>query len=199
MIFTIGHSTHRIERFIELLQMHGVNEVVDVRSVPHSRFNPQFNRQALTHVLRDNDIGYVFMGNEFGARSKDPECYEDDRVSYEKLAQTESFKHGLERLIAASSIQTMALMCAEKEPLECHRTLLVARALEKSGISTSHILSDGSIEPHAVAMARLKRQLHLPEHDLFRSDAELLEQAYRIQSQRIAYVKPSGNSRIRQR
>lgn len=191
MIFTIGHSTHPIGRFIELLQQHGVTAVADVRSSPYSRFNPQFNRKALTASLHEAGIGYVFLGDELGARSKDPCCYENGRVSYEKLAQTDLFKNGLERVETGSSTHTIALMCAEKEPLSCHRTILVTRELENRGLPVAHILDDGSIEPHQAAMSRLIQQLHLPEHDMFRSDTEQFEEAYKIQAQRIAYVQKS--------
>lgn len=189
MIFTIGHSTHSLGRFVELLQQHGVTAVADVRSTPFSRFNPQFNRKALTQSLHEAGIGYVFLGEELGARSKDPCCYENGRVSYEKLANTQLFKSGLERVASGSKTHTIALMCAEKEPLSCHRTILVARELESMGMPVAHILDDGSIEPHQAAMSRLRQQLHIPEHDMFRSDAELLDHAYAIQGQRIAYVQ----------
>jgi len=193
MIFTIGHSTHPIELFIQLLQKHGITTVVDVRSSPYSRFNPQFNRERLKASLQDAGVSYVFLGEELGARTKDPSCYENGRVSYEKLANTPLFKTGIERVKTDSETHTIALMCAEKEPLNCHRTILVTRELENEGISVAHILDDGSIEPHHAAMSRLKQQLKLPEHDMFRSDKELLEEAYRLQSQKIAYVEKAGS------
>lgn len=193
MIFTIGHSTHPIERFIQLLQTHGITTVADVRSSPFSRFNPQFNRESLKASLQDAGISYMFLGEELGARTKDPACYENGRVSYEKLANTQLFKAGLKRLKAGSETQTIALMCAEKDPLSCHRTILVARELENEGVSVAHILGDGSIELHQSAISRLKQELKLPEHDMFRSDKELLEEAYRLQSQKIAYVEKTGS------
>lgn len=193
MIFTIGHSIHPIERFIQLLQTCGITTVTDVRSSPFSRFNPQFNRERLKVSLQDSGISYLFLGEELGARTKDPDCYEHGRVSYEKLANTQLFKAGLKRLKAGGETQTIALMCAEKDPLNCHRTILVTRELENEGVSVSHILSDGSIEPHHAAMSRLKQELKLPEHDMFRSDKELLEEAYRLQSRKIAYVEETGS------
>jgi len=188
MIFTIGHSTHPIERFVTLLQRHGIMLVADVRSSPYSRFNPQFNRERLRTALQDAGIRYLFLGKELGARSKNPECYENHRVSYERLANTQLFKDGLQQLQAKQMTHTVALMCAEKEPLNCHRTILVARHLEEAGISVTHILDDGRSESHASAMSRLQQQLKLPQHDMFRSDAELVQEAYQIQAQRIAYI-----------
>jgi len=191
MIFTIGHSTHRIERFIELLGKHGVTALADVRSTPYSRFNPHFNREKLRAALQTAGISYLFFGEELGARSKDPGCYEEGRVSYAKLAKTELFKAGLERLTDDSKTHRIALMCAEKETLNCHRTILVSRELVNAGIPVSHILDDGSIETHSAAISRLRHQLRIPEHDMFRRDEELLEEAYRIQSRKIAHVAKS--------
>ena len=193
MIFTIGHSTHRIERFVELLQRHGITALADVRSSPYSRFNPQFNRESLKKTLRENRISYVFLGEELGARTKDHGCYDNGRVNYRKLAATQLFKRGLDRLAAGTSTYRIAMMCAEKEPLDCHRTILVARELESRDIPVVHILEDGSVEPHSAAISRLKHQLHIPEHDMFRNAQDLLEEAYTIQSQRIAYVDDANS------
>lgn len=194
LIYTIGHSTHRIERFVELLQTHGITALADVRSTPYSRFNPQFNRETLKQSLNEEQIQYVFLGEELGARSKDPCCYENGRVDFKKLTATASFQNGMERLQTGMATHSIAMMCAEKEPLDCHRTILVARELERRGITVAHILDDGSVEPHGKAISRLRRQLNIPEHDLFRSDAELIEETYLLQSQRIAYVDDSLKS-----
>jgi uncharacterized protein (DUF488 family) len=188
MIFTIGHSTHRIEHFVALLEKHDITALADVRSSPFSRFNPQFNRERIKNTLRESGISYVFLGEELGARSKDPCCYDHGRVNFKKLAATPLFKDGLDRVIAGASKFKIAMMCAEKEPLDCHRTILVARELESRDIPVTHILADGSLEPHSAALTRLKHQLQIPEHDMFRTDQELVEEAYAIQSERIAYV-----------
>lgn len=193
MIFTIGHSTHRIERFVELLKKHGITALADVRSSPYSRFNPQFNRESLKKTLRESGISYVFLGEELGARSKDRCCYDNGRVNYRKLAATQLFKSGLDRLATGASTFTVAMMCAEKEPLDCHRTILVARELESRDIPVTHILEDGSIESHSAAISRLKYQLQIPEHDMFRGDQELVDEAYTVQSERIAYVDDAGS------
>jgi uncharacterized protein (DUF488 family) len=189
MIYTVGHSNHPIERFLALLQGHGVEVLADVRSMPYSRFNPQFKRDALAGALARNDIEYLFLGQELGARSKDRACYDDaGRVSYRKLAETEFFRRGIERLLTTSRSRTTAIMCAEKDPLDCHRTILVARALEARGESILHILASSEIETHAEAMARLRAKLNLTEDDLFGGD--LNEQAYDIRAREIAYVDP---------
>lgn len=190
-VYTIGHSTHAIERFLMLLQQHAVSAVADVRSSPYSRVNPQFNREPLKQALKDVDITYVFLGKELGARSEDPACYKDNKVSYERLAATTEFQAGLERVKEGASRFRLALMCAEKEPLDCHRTILVSRHLRELGLPVRHILADGSVEDHEGAMVRLVRKLGLPENDMFRSAEEIQQEAYDLQGERIAYERPA--------
>jgi uncharacterized protein (DUF488 family) len=188
MVYTIGHSTHTIEAFLELLRKHDVTAVADVRSVPFSRFNPQFNKDTLQESLEANGINYVFLGRELGARSDDPACYENGRVQYARLARAASFQAGVDRVVQGSNEYRIALMCAEKDPLECHRTLLVARALSAHDLEITHILADGRLEPHENAMTRLLDVLGLPQHDLFSSREQLIEEAMARQEERIAYV-----------
>jgi len=189
-VFTIGHSTQPIEAFVDLLRKHSITAVADVRSAPYSRFNPQFNREALARVLAAHQIRYVFLGRELGARSDDPSCYIGGRVQYERLARTQEFHEGLERVVTGAKEHRIALMCAEKEPLDCHRTLLVARALTERGVAVHHILSDGRAEAHEDTMTRLLDLLGLPRQELFRGRDQLLEEALAMQEERIAFVDP---------
>lgn len=192
-VFTIGHSTHPIEHFVGLLQRHGIEWLADVRSTPFSRFNPQFNRASLSHSLASAGIRYEFLGEELGARSADPGCYENGRVSYSRLAATPLFRQGLERVRAAARTQRVALMCAEREPLDCHRTILITRELEREGEHVTHILADASLEENQHAMGRLIRQLRLPTDDLFGESPELVDAAYDAQAAKVAYApKPKG-------
>jgi uncharacterized protein (DUF488 family) len=196
-VLTIGHSTHVIERLIELLRAYAVTALADVRSTPYSRRHPQFNRDRLRDALKAAGIEYVFLGKELGARSEDDACYEDDQVQYSRLAQTPAFASGIGRLMEGSRKYRIAIMCAEHEPLHCHRTILVARHLARAGVRISHILRDGSLEPHAVTLARLIGGARGPEPDgpgepdLFGwRVAEAAEQAYERQGRRIAYRRP---------
>ena len=186
-VFTIGHSTHSQKYFIGLLSRHGITALCDVRSKPYSRVNPQFNREELKEALRECGITYVFLGKELGARSEDPSCYENGKVQYERLAQTDLFHQGLDRVQKGMKEYRIALMCAEKEPLECHRTILVARCLAGLGLDVQHIHADGSLETHAAALSRLKRLLRLPDDDMFRSSEDVSADAYHLQEERIAY------------
>ncbi len=197
-IFTIGHSTHSIETFIDMLSRHGITAIGDVRSSPYSRYNPQYNKEALHRSLAEQGIKYVFLGQELGARSDDLSCYVNGRVQYEALAKTDSFQHGIERICkGVGKGFTMALMCAEKDPLDCHRTILVARVLVRKGFNVLHILEDGKIEAQAQAEDRLLKQFNLNNDDLFLSSKELLEKAFFLQEKKIAFtydVENYGNS-----
>jgi len=188
-VFTIGHSTHSQEHFLSLLRLQGITALCDVRSKPYSRVNPQFNREKLSECLRACRIKYVFLGKELGARSEDPACYEHGKVQYERLAQTELFRLGLKRVQKGMKEYRLVLMCAEKEPLACHRTILVARHLAALGIIIQHIHADGALEDHTDALRRLAKalNLHEDEHHFFRSPEDLFAQAYRLQGERIAY------------
>lgn len=187
-IYTVGHSTHSMEKFLQLLQKNGITAVADVRSSPFSRHNPQFNKGVLSAELRKRNIAYVFVGKELGARSDDRSCYEGGKVRYGLLAKTAVFKAGIDRVISGAQKYRVALMCAEKEPLDCHRTLLISRALEERDTSIVHILSDGSTESQEKTMSRLLDLVGLPQVDMFRSHEELIEAACGMREQKIAYV-----------
>lgn len=189
-LFTIGHSDHSLEAFLALLRTHGISAIADVRSAPFSRRHPQFNRDPLQAALRAAGIRYVFLGRECGARSDDPACYEGAKVCYERLAQTATFQSGLTRIQAGAQCYRLALMCAERDPLSCHRTILVARALVTQGFEVAHILADGTLETQAQAMKRLRQELGLQQPDLFCNEDELETLAYRQQGERIAYCLP---------
>ena len=188
MIYTIGHSTHQIENFISLLQQHRINAIADVRSVPYSRRHPHFNREVLSETLKVYGIAYVFLGKELGARSDDAECYENGRVKYRLIAKTPLFRAGIKRVLDGTSRNNIALMCAEKDPLNCHRTILIARELVEIGVDIMHVLANGELESHSVTMKHLIERLGLPEQDMFRTAEDLKDQAYAAQEQRIAYT-----------
>jgi uncharacterized protein (DUF488 family) len=194
VVFTIGHSTHPIDRFIALLEQHSISALCDIRSKPYSRVNPQFVRENLIKSLKENGILYVFLGKELGAQSEDKSCYQRGKVQFDHLAQTDLFRKGLSRVREGMKGHRLALMCAEKDPLECHRAIIVARHLEDLQTTVQHIMEDGSLESHRKALHRLLRQLKLPEEDLFRSRDDMIEEAYRIQGERIAYEEREASS-----
>ena len=197
-VFTVGHSNHPLEGFVSLLLQHRVTALADVRSVPHSRRYPHFNRAALAAALETRGIDYVFLGRELGGRTDDPALYERGRVSYERVMRTEPFRAGIGRVLRGAARHSIVLMCAEREPLDCHRTLLVARALDLRGSEILHIHADGRLERHADAMDRLVEKFNLhAEGDLFRgprSRAELVAEAMTRQARRVAYADSSMNA-----
>ena len=186
--FTIGHSSHTFDEFVALLRRPRVTMVADVRAAPYSRFNPQFRRDSLAERLAALELEYVFLGRELGGRSSDPADYRGGRIDYDRVRETERFHRGVERVVRAAERRRIALMCAEKEPLDCHRALLVAPALEARDIAVEHILADGSIESHGAAMDRLLDRLKLPREDLFRTRAQLVAEAAGRQAARVAHV-----------
>jgi uncharacterized protein (DUF488 family) len=188
-VLTIGHSTHAAARLVELLRRHDVTAVADVRSQPYSRMNPQFNREGLRADLKAAGIEYVFMGRELGARTDDRSCYIDGKVQYDRLARTAVFQGGVERVAQGTAKHRIALMCAEKDPLACHRTILVCRHLVSRGVGVKHILEDGRLESHEDSMARLLSELGIAERDLFRSREDLVDEAYARRGEQIAYVE----------
>ncbi len=189
-VFTIGHSNHSPETFLQLLSRHGVEEVVDIRSSPRSRYSPQYNYDVLIEILEEAGIGYVFLGGELGGRPVDRSCYDDQgRVLYDRLADTDLFNDGIGQLVREADERRMALMCTENEPLVCHRSLLIAKALDERGVTVEHILADGRLEKHTTTMGRLLDSFHIPHQgDLFRSRDEVLADAIERQAKKIAYV-----------
>jgi uncharacterized protein (DUF488 family) len=193
-LFTIGHSTHVFPRFLALLQQHGIEIVTDVRSRPFSRL-PWFSRPSLEKELKDNGIRYVFLGLELGARRDERECYIGARADYDRIAQLPLFQKGLERLNVGIAKARIALMCAEKDPLDCHRTILVCRyAKEYSDVF--HIHADGKLESHEKAEARLLARYHEDAYDLFRSRIDQLNEAYKRRGEEISYVEQPETSSV---
>ena len=164
--------------------------VADLRSAPVSRFSPHFNKNALSASLARRKIGYVFLGKELGGRPERPEFYTEGVADYEKMAAAPKFRTGLARLIELAEQRRVAAMCAEADPLDCHRCLLVGRALAEEGIEVGHILPTGEIVFHAEIEDRLLKLEHLAEEGLLlRSRGERLAEAYRARSRKCAYQR----------
>ncbi len=189
-LFTLGHSNHSPETFLALLRKHGVDEIVDVRSSPTSRYNPQFSYDILNSTLEEAGIDYVFLGGELGGRPADRSCYDlDGRVRYDRLENTDLFDDGIRCLVRSADERCVAVMCSEKEPLDCHRALLIAKVIEERDIAVEHILVDGSVEKHGATMNRLLDSFKLPHNgDLFRSRNEVIADALTRQANKVAFV-----------
>jgi uncharacterized protein (DUF488 family) len=206
-IFTVGHSNLSIEAFISLLQQQGITAVADVRSHPYSRYLPHFNKSEIKASLSTAGIQYVFLGKELGARPEDLSCYDiNGKALYEKIAATQLFAEGIKRLIKGAESYKITLMCAEKDPITCHRTILVCRELTKLNVQIAHILSDSSLESQEQLEKRLLSkfnkgkdldgpiQLSLFELEpQFKEKKVELPEAYHRQGLEIAYVNKEKN------
>jgi uncharacterized protein (DUF488 family) len=208
-LFTIGHSNHSIDAFIKLLQQHGITAVADVRSHPYSRYLPHFNKSELEAALQKAGIEYRFLGQELGARPNESSCYVDGKALYEKIAETPLFIQGIKRLVTGVKTHRIALMCAERDPITCHRSILVCQHLRSLDIKINHILNDGNLESHKALEERLLKlhglkqsqspqviQLSLFETSELQDEVnnsltpeERLQEAYQRQGDKIAYVE----------
>lgn len=232
-IFTVGHSNHSMEKFITLLKQHGVTAIADVRSSPFSRRVPHFNQNSLRSLLSSENISYVFLGEQLGARPKNSECYVEGKARYELIAATESFSTGLDRIFRGAKHHQIALMCAEQDPITCHRAILVCKHLRNSELKIEHILKTGNLESHQHLEQRLLKLHNLEVSSLAETPAttsksavqlplfninvfdnslidnslssisvatnhlslqDLIEQAYQIQGEDIAYMEGYENT-----
>jgi uncharacterized protein (DUF488 family) len=186
-IYTIGHSNHSNDEFLALLRLHNISAIVDARSAPYSRFAAQFNRDLLARLLSADQIAYLFLGDCLGARPNDPSCYRNGAVSFRRLGQMNYFQEGLDRVRAWAKRFSVALMCSEKDPIQCHRMILVSRHLRRADTLITHILEDGGLEDNRDAERRLMETLHMATADFFVSPEDLVEEAYDRQGERIAH------------
>jgi uncharacterized protein (DUF488 family) len=149
-VWTVGHSTHPVPALVGVLQGQRIEVLADVRSQPYSRRNPQFNRESFAAAAHEAGLEYLYLGAELGGRPPEPEFYDGrGHVRYAAVAATARFASGLERLLARSAGQRVAIMCSEEDPARCHRRLLVGRALAERGVTVSHIRGDGSVVDEA--------------------------------------------------
>jgi hypothetical protein len=196
-LYTVGHSNHDWHTFLALLRRAGVTLVADVRSSPYSRRLPHFNRAELELGLRRAGLGYVFLGDLLGGRPKDPDLYgPDGRVDYEKMRWTFAFQHGLERLVQELECYTLAMLCAEDDPLDCHRGLMIAPALRDLGIAPLHLRKGGLVESTPEMESRLLAETGVGAGEidgLFASQLsadekqKMLAEAYRRRASKKAY------------
>ena len=187
-VFTIGHSTLPYERFLALLRGAGITAVADVRSAPFSRHQPHFNRDQLSAELKVDGIAYVFMGAELGGRPKGTEFYCDGVADYERMAETPAFKAGLARVKDGAARHRIALMCSEQSPFDCHRCLLVGRALSREGVTVRHLLPEGDVIDQCGIEAELLEAAGLDGLDLFASPQERTDLAYRRRATKVAFA-----------
>ena len=147
VVFTIGHSIHSLEKLISLLNANRVEVLVDIRSQPFSHKVPHFNKDNLEKEIKNSGLKYLFLGKELGGRPTGKEFYDAEGfVLYSSIAESNDFKHGIERVMKGIKDFRVALMCSEENPLNCHRSLLVGRVLSYRKVTVFHIRGDGSVQ-----------------------------------------------------
>lgn len=192
-VLTVGHSTLTYEHFLMHIRSAGVTAIADVRSTPFSRHLPHFNRETLREKLKGDGVAYVFLGDELGGRPKESSYFCDGIADYEKMATASSFSLGIKRVTDGARRYRIALMCSEQNPLDCHRCLLVGRALKEHDISVEHIMSTGklrsqaAIEDDLLAMAGKDQN----QVDFFATARDRLSEAYRHRAMRVAFAETS--------
>jgi uncharacterized protein (DUF488 family) len=194
-LLSIGHSQHQVGYFIDLLKSHDVNYVLDVRSTPYSQFATSYNRENIKKILKNNGIEYAFMGEFFGARPKDSSLYSlKGYLDFEKVENSSRFKKGFDNVVkGVKQGYRIAFMCTEKDPIECHRTILVSYAFYKVGYSIEHIMPDNTIQTQQDINERLL-DMYYPDRNQFSlfesenlSEEQYLVEAYKKQNEKIGY------------
>lgn len=149
-VYTIGHSNHAMETFLDLLHGQQIEVLIDTRSSPFSRYAPQFNKDSLKQAVEAAGLKYGFYGRHLGGRPDDESLYDEDgRVVYSEVAKTFLFNDGLDRLIQGMEKHRVALLCSEENPSICHRRLLVSRVLYEQGFAVHHIRGSGLVQTEA--------------------------------------------------
>lgn len=201
-LYTIGHSNHQLTDFRNLLLKYGIDCIVDVRSIPASKYSPQFNKETLQGFLRSYNMDYQFFGYELGARRNDS-FNELGYVDFELTVQTALFQEGVHKLTPLLEKKNIALMCSEADPLECHRFSLVGRYYHEEGLDVNHILKDATISSHeTLEQEMIKNYLHsrkplLPNIDELFGTYTAEDQrrdAYRLKNKEIGFrIDQQGN------
>lgn len=188
-VLSIGHSTLDYEQFAARLNAAGVTAIADVRTSPFSRNFAHFNRDVLKDALARDGIAYVFLGKELGGRPKGDEYYTDGIADYEKMAKSDMFRKGLERVEQGARKYRIAMMCSERSPLDCHRCLLVGRALAERGVTVRHLLPDGETVAQPEIEEQLLAMAGKHHDDMFASPAERLNDAYKERARKVAFAE----------
>jgi len=195
-LFTIGHSQYSTNYFISLLNKYRIDYLLDVRSIPYSKYAEQYNKENISRELNSVNIKYSFMGKYFGARPQNMELYNDEGyLDFERVRRSRDFNKGIENVILGlNQGHRIVLMCTEKEPLDCHRAILVARAFEIRMIYAKHILSNGKILTQHQLNEQLlqkyfpdRKQLSLFTYEKQISEEEYLVEAYKKRNSEIRY------------
>lgn len=196
LLYTVGHSQHEFEYFSKLLKKYEIDYLLDVRSTPYSKYAEIYNKEQLSILLSTKGIKYSFMGKFFGARPDNIDLYnEEGYLDFEKVSHSDLFIKGIENVIwGLERGNNIVLMCTEKDPIDCHRAIMVARAFFLNGIAVKHILPNGKIQTQQELDERLldryfpdRAQLSIFNYDKVMNDEENIKLAYRERNREIGY------------
>ena len=196
-IFTIGHSNYKVEKLIDMLRYYNINCVVDIRGTPYSKYNVQYNKETIRNTLIKEDFVYIYMAKEFAAKRENKESYNKEGYSdFEKVIYEEDFKNGIERLKnGCEKGYRIALLGAMQDPIRCHRSILVGRALVENGFNVKHILDDYSIVYQTDIEKSLLEKYFEDRNQMTidyilgtnKSEKEMIEESYRLANKEIGY------------
>ena len=196
-IFTIGHSNYNVEKLIDMLRYYNINCVVDIRGTPYSKYNVQYNKETIRNTLIKEDFVYIYMAKEFAAKRENKESYNKEGYSdFEKVIYEEDFKNGIERLKnGCEKGYRIALLGAMQDPIRCHRSILVGRALVENGFNVKHILDDYSIVYQTDIEKSLLEKYFEDRNQMTidyilgtnKSEKEMIEESYRLANKEIGY------------
>ena len=192
-LYTIGYTSYRIEEFVKTLQLFSIKALVDVRSLPYSSRYPEYNKENLKVLLQKNNIFYLYFGDGFGARPDCEDCYINNEAMYSLIARTSKFKEYKKRIINGLEKYNIVLLCAETDPLRCHRNILICRNIKNDFSNISHILKNNIIEKNTESEKRLLKEYSLEQNDLFSSFEDRLESAYDMRSKEIQYKRNNAS------
>ena len=191
-IYTIGYGNRSIGGFVKLLQNYEIKFLVDIRSQPYSRFNPDFSKDSLEKCLKQHLIQYIYMGDTLGGRPKDSSCYIDNKVDYAKLREKSFYQKGISYLQTAWEKQLcIALMCSEAKPQECHRSKLIGNTLVEQQIDVTHIDETGATKTQ-LQINHIIQALTDEQPSLF-SDESLVTMSKKIGLSRKKYTFSDGD------
>lgn len=192
--YTLGHSTHSLDNFIQLLNRNDITAIADVRSNPYSNYTPQFNMEKIQKELLGKNFRYVFLGDELGGKLHPHTSSITPSDYYENLTTNDKFISGIERLFKGVDRYKIAIMCTEKDPLMCHRFVLISRFLESRNVTIMHIFDDGNLENQKDTVMRMLKEHNLANSDLFLNKDDLIHKAYQLRWDKINSFENDGNA-----
>ena len=196
-IYTLGHSNYPFDKFIEILKKYDINCVVDIRSTPYSKYNTQYNKEFLHETLKNLGYTYIYMADEFGAKRRTRNSYNDEGYAdFDKVILEEDFKKGIERLkVGCAKNYKIVLLGAMQEPIRCPRAILLGRELIKEGFNVKHIMHEGDLKTQDELEEQLLEKYFEERNQLTldsllgnaMSREDMIKESYKLANKEIGY------------